>query len=305
MFDFDPKKDYYKVLGVEETATDDDIKKAFRKLAMKHHPDKWWDQERFKEINEANQVIWDKTKRAQYDSVRKWWFGGFGGQWWGFGPWWFQVDFGDGGFNFWGFGDLNDIIEQFMWWFANRPRKWEDINIQLNIDIADAYKWVEKKFEYEIQVQEDKYLKKEKKSININIPKGIESGQYIRYTGMWNWGINGGPSGDLFVRINYKLHPEWSRKGNDLISKIDIDLFTLILGGTMVVTHPEWVVDVKVPKWTQPNDIIRVKGKWFSKWWFLEKKWDMMIQINPIIPSKFDSNQEKLRKDLQKTYKTK
>ncbi len=305
MYDFDPKKDYYKILGIEEKATEDEIKKAFRKLAMKHHPDKWWDQEKFKEINEANQVLWDKTKRAQYDAVRKWGFGGwsFGG-WWGFGPWGFQVDFWDGWFNFGGwFGDLNDIIEQFMWWFANRPRKWDDINVQLNIDIADAYKWWEKKFDYEIQVQQDNYLKKEKKSITVNIPKGIESGQYIRYTGMWNWGINWWPSGDLFVRINYKSHQEWSRKWNDLISNAKIDLFTLILGGTIVVTHPEWVVDVKVPKGTQPNDIIRVKGKWFSKWWLLERKWDMMIQITPLIPSKFDWDQEKLRKELQKSYK--
>lgn len=304
MFDFDPKKDYYKILEVEENATENDIKKAFRKLAMKHHPDKWGDAEKFKEINEANQVLSDKNKRAQYDNVRKWWFGGgFGGAGWWFGPDWFQVDFGDGGFNFWWFGDLNDIIEQFMWGFANRPRKWDDINVQLNIDLADAYKWAEKKFEYDIQVQQDKYLKKEKKSITINIPKGIEPGQYIRYTGMWNGGINGWQSGDLFVRINYKVHPERSRKGIDLISNAKIDLFTLILGGTIIVNHPEWVVDVKVPKGTQPNDTIRVKGKWFSKWGFLDKKGDMMIQITPTIPNKFDTDQEKLWKELQKSYK--
>lgn len=307
MYDFDPKKDYYKVLGVEEGATEDEIKKAFRKLAMKHHPDKWWDQEKFKEINEANQVLSDKAKRSQYDAVRKWGFGGFGwwAGWWGFGPWGFQVDFWDGGFQFGGFGDLNDIIEQFMWWFANRPRKWDDINMQLNIDLADAYKWAEKKFDYEIQVQEDKYLKKEKKSITVNIPKAIESWQYIRYTGMWNWGINGGPSGDLFVRIVYKAHPERSRKWNDLITNAKIDLFTLVLGGTIVVNHPDGVVDVKVPKWTQPNDIIRVKGKGFGKWWLLDKRWDMMIQITPLIPSKFDGDQEKIWKDLQKSYKNK
>lgn len=121
---------------------------------------------------------------------------------------------------------------------------------------------------------------------------------------MWNWGINWWPSGDLFVRINYKSHPERSRKGNDLITNAKIDLFTLVLGGTIVVNHPEWVVDVKVPKWTQPNDIIRVKGKWFGKWWLLERKWDMMIQITPLIPNKFDTNQEKTWKELQKSYKS-
>ena len=82
MFDFDPQKDYYKILWVAENASEEEIKKAFRKAAMKHHPDKWWDAEKFKQMNEANMVIGDKQKRAQYDNVRKWWFGGF---WWGWG----------------------------------------------------------------------------------------------------------------------------------------------------------------------------------------------------------------------------
>ena len=126
--DFDPKKNYYEILGVSENATADEIKKTFRKEAVKHHPDRWWSKEKFQEINEAYQILSDEQKRQQYDMYRK---GGFWGGAWGFDFW----GFGWGGaqFDFW---DIGDLLGGMFWWFwggsrARRKTKWDDLENQL------------------------------------------------------------------------------------------------------------------------------------------------------------------------------
>jgi molecular chaperone DnaJ len=146
--DFDPKKNYYDILGISETATAEEAKKAFKKLAVKHHPDRWWDKAKFQEINEAFQVLWDEKKKTQYDAYRKGWF------------WWF---WGDGsGFDFWGFWwgqgwfdvDLWDIFwSVFWWWFGGQqagPQSFsgEDIKVAIEISFEEAYLGVSKKVSY-------------------------------------------------------------------------------------------------------------------------------------------------------------
>ena len=145
--DFDPSKDYYKALGLDENASADEIKKAFRKLAMQHHPDKkGWDKAKFQEINEAYGVIGDEKKRPQYDAYRKW-----GGGMWGFGgfPWW-----GFGGFwwNGWFEVDLGDVMDQFFWGGRSRQSSWprpgEDIQVSLDISFEESYNGTTKVIEY-------------------------------------------------------------------------------------------------------------------------------------------------------------
>ena len=151
--DFDPKKNYYEILWVAEDASEDEIKKAFRKAAVKYHPDKpGWDKEKFQEINWAYQVIWDKQKRQQYDVMRKWWFSWFGGNWWfgGFSWGWFwwnwaTFDFGD----LW---DLWDIVWNIFWWWfggfggwSSAQKKWWDLKKKITITFDEAYLWVTKK----------------------------------------------------------------------------------------------------------------------------------------------------------------
>lgn len=145
MLDFDPKKDYYKMLGVEESASEDEIKKAFRKAAMKHHPDRGGDQEKFKEINEAYQVLSDTNKRQQYEAYKKW------GYWW----MWTWGWFGGGWFSWGGFevGDIFDMFgDVFGGWSrkarANQPKRGDDIILNLKVSFKDIYVWTKKKIRY-------------------------------------------------------------------------------------------------------------------------------------------------------------
>jgi molecular chaperone DnaJ len=153
MYDFDPKKDYYNTLWISEDASQDEIKKAFKKLAVKHHPDKpGGDKEKFQEANEAHAVLSDEKKRQQYDMMRKGWFGG-----WGFGGWGF--DFGGfqsgqgGGFDFGGV-DLWDLVGGifggggFSGWGSRKPRQGADIKHQIDISFEDAFLWTEKTIAY-------------------------------------------------------------------------------------------------------------------------------------------------------------
>ena len=307
MYDFDPKKDYYKMLWIEKDASDDEIKKAFRKLAMKHHPDKWWDAEEFKKINEANMTLSDRNKRAQYDAVRSGgggWFGGGWFWWWGF--WWgwfggqeFQVDFGWGGF-----GDLQDILDAFMWWgrWGNRPRQWDDLQLVLNISFEQSYHGLDKNFDYNYSAQEGNRMVSKKRNITVKVPSGIKSGQKIRYPGMWNGGVHWGPDWDLYIKINVSASKTRDRQWDDIYTTLEISAIDMVLGSTISVDHPEAKVSVKIPKNTQATDIIRVKSKWFqiSKSMLWGKYWDMMIRIKVLLPKKLTKEQEKLREELQK-----
>lgn len=148
--DFDVKKNYYDILGVKEDASAEEIKKAFKKAAVKHHPDKWGDKKKFQEMNEAYQVIGDEKKKSQYDAYRKGGYSWFDGQGWfgGFGGWWSQW-----GFDFWDF-DIGDLMGGiFGWWFGWWSRRksaqgGEDIQVAIDISFEESYIWVTKKIAY-------------------------------------------------------------------------------------------------------------------------------------------------------------
>lgn len=305
MFDFDHTKDFYKILWVSETASDDEIKKAFRKSAMKHHPDKWGDAEEFKKINEAYQVIGDNQKRSQYDNVRKWWYWWFGGGGW---FWWGWFDFGNwGGFQVdmdW-FGDLWDIIDQLMtgWMWRNRPKRGQDIQISVKISFEEGYHWVKKTIKYNKTIYNEQSRTQETKEVEGNIPAGIENWQYIKYTGMWDGWRNWGPDWDLYVQIVISSHPKYSRKWDDIYQSIEVSIFDIVLGWKVTISHPDGDTEVKIPAWTQVSDIVRVRWKWFKKWWIFWNNWDMMLTIKLSTPKKLSKEQEKLRWELNKISK--
>jgi len=352
--DFDPKKNYYEVLWVGESASTDEIKKAFRKLAIKHHPDRWWSKEKFQEINEAYQVLSDEKKRWQYDAFRKWWF-----TWW-FGWWEWGFDFWD----FWGFGgfwgsggigvDIWDLIWGIFWWWFwwwSKIRKWEDLKKIIEISFEDSYLWCEKKISYsrlkkinwvteEIcsncnwkwkvrqQVQtafgvmqtsgacsvckwiwkiykkgwktlENGWLEEVKETIDIKIPAWIKEDAYIKYSWKWDAWIGDAPDGDLYLKIRVIPNNKYRREWDDLYVKVWVTVFDLVLWWEVEVQHPEWKLLVKIPKWTQIWDKIKISGRWFGEKWMFKTKWDMIVETEVSIPKKISKEEESLWKKLR------
>jgi len=351
MYDFDHKKDYYKSLGISEDASIDEIKKAFKKLAVKYHPDKpGWDKAKFQEVNEAHGVLSDEKKRWQYDAMRKWWFGWMWWGWYDFG--WFQW----GWFDFGGV-DLGDIVWNIFWggfWWWSRSRrasKWEDIKHELNITFEESFLGVKKKIEYTryqrgewvtettcwecngawskaqqvqtpfgvMQSQQtcsrcnwtgkiyekdwkeltNGWLEQHKEVIEVNVPAGIKDDVYIKYPGKWHTGIGDVPDWDLYIRINITKSNIFKRKWNDIYIKKELTIYDLVLGVETEIPHPQWKMIVKIPKWTQIWDLIKISGKWFEDSWFFSKKWNLYIEPEIHIPKRLSKKQEKLWKELR------
>ncbi len=349
--DFDPNKNYYDILGVSESADADEIKKAYRKWAMKYHPDRNRGddsaEEKFKEINEANEVLSDSSKKQQYDAFRSWWWGFGWFWWWGFGWGWFW------GTQFW-WVDLGDLIWGMFWWWGSRrgwPQRGDDLILQLTISFEDSYHGLKKDISYARLVKaewvEEKTcaqcngswmiaqqvrtpfwvmqsqagcptcegagkeyykdgnklehggLEEQKESISVNIPAWIKSWSKIRYPGKGNGWLHGWPEGDLYIKILVRWSDVWRREGNHLLTDIDISIFDAVLWGEVEVKHPEGPVKVKIPKWLQVGENIRVSWKWFGEKKLLSSWGDMVVVPNIKIPKRLSKDQEKLWKELQ------
>lgn len=344
--DFDPQKNYYEILGIWEESSSDDIKKAFKKLAIKHHPDKWWEKKKFQEINEAYQTLSDDKKRQQYDAYRKWWFNWFG--WWGFDFGWWGFDFG------WWDIDLWDIVGNFFWWWFGWSRRkntwWEDIKIAINITFEESYLWTSKKVWYDRLIksqwaQETKcetcngrgvvsqqvqtpfgimqtqwacpkcwwtgkiytkdwkilpnwWLEKTRETIQVQIPEWIKSGSYIKYANKWHQWISWA-NADLYIRIDVSPSSSYERRWDNLYVTTSVSIFDLVLWWEVSVNHPTGKIKVKIPKWTQIWDMIKISWKWFWASWIFNKKWDMYIIPKLEIPKKLSKDQEKLRTQLK------
>ncbi|MBP6858465.1 MAG: J domain-containing protein [Candidatus Pacebacteria bacterium] len=254
-------KDYYKTLGLEKSASKDDVKKAFRKLAHEHHPDKnkgnAASEQKFKEASEAYSVLSDDQKRAQYDRFGSAGMGGggfnpgaggFGGQ--GFGGFDFSgFQQGGGGFHFNQGGvefDLGDIFGDFFGG-GRRPRKGRNITVDVELTFKDSIFGIEK----EINVESVK--------LAVKIPAGIENGQGLRIGGKGEDGPGG--KGDLIVRVWVKEHAHIRKEGFDLVMQLPIKLTTALAGGSMDIETLDGTIELKIPAGTSHGEILRVKGK--------------------------------------------
>lgn len=265
-------KDYYKLLGVSKTATQEEIKQSYRKLALKYHPDKNQgnkeSEERFKEIGEAYEVLKDPEKRKKYDKLGVNWKqyehagadGGFDYAQWASG----QADRRTGGQADWrtsgqaGFesGDFSDFFNTFFGGGFNDgsrysrtrdiPRKGEDYQADLSISLADAYHGTEA------------MLKLDGESIRATIPSGVKDGQILRIKG--KGGKGGTERGHLYMKVSVMPDPAYERKGNDLHCDTFVPLYTAVLGGNMAVRTFKGVVNVSIPKGSQNGKVLRLKG---------------------------------------------
>jgi len=300
-------RDYYDILGVSKNASEEELKRAYRKLAMKYHPDKNPNkkeaEERFKEINEAYAVLSDKEKRKQYDTFGAEGFhqrftqedifrgfdfddllsnlfgGGKGRREYRFG--------GRGGFDF---GDL--FSGQYGYQNMGRmARKGEDIVYELTISLEEAAFGGEKRISYpkDGKVEE----------ISVKIPRGIPSGKKLRLAGKGMEGKNGGPPGDLYLQISIAEHPLFSREGDDLIVEKEIKFSEALLGSTIEVSTLEGMKKVNVPPGTHSHTKMRLKGlgiPHFQK----EGRGDEYVKLIIRTPKKISEKSRSLIKELAK-----
>lgn len=304
--------DYYKVLGLDKSATADDIKKAYRKLARKYHPDVNPNNKeaasKFQQINEANEVLSDPDKRKKYDQYGEHWkhadqfeqqkrqqqqqhqqssASGFGGS--GYeGFTYSSSDFGEG-------EHFSDFFEQMFGrqqrssgrGRANVKYKGEDYSASLEMTLTDA------------ATTRKQVLNVNGKSVRITIPAGVEDGQVIRLRGYGGEGINGGPKGDLYITFVIKNDTAFERVGDDLYITMDIPLYTAVLGGEQIIeTLSGSKIKLKVNPETQSGTKVRVKGKGFPVYKKEGEHGDLYVTYNVKVPTDLTDKEKELFKQL-------
>jgi curved DNA-binding protein len=292
--------DYYKLLGIEKTATTKDIKNAFRKLARKYHPDLNPNDKdakrKFQQINEANEVLSDPEKRKKYDQ---------------YGKDWQHSDqfekqrqyqqrpsgqYGDRYTHQQSDGDFSDFFESLFGGASqgrarSRQAKYrgEDYTSELHLELVDAYK------------EQKQTLTVNGRKIRITIPAGIENGQTIKVPGQGGKGINGGPDGDLFITFSISNHPRFKRLGNDLYTNIELDLYKAVLGGEITIDTLNGKVKLKVKPETQNGSKVKLKDKGFPVYKDEGRFGDLYITYTVKIPSGLTGKQRDLFKQLSES----
>jgi molecular chaperone DnaJ len=303
------RKDYYELLGVKKDATAEEIKKAYRKLALKYHPDKGGGPEleaKFKEINEAYQILSDEKKRATYDQ-----FGSAGFQPGGGGGW---GQYGQGGgFNAGGFninmedlGGLGDIFEMFSGGGGRtrRSARGSDIEASIAIDFMDAVKGLEREIvldKYNVCKKcEGKGAEKgtSRKPLKVKIPAGIASGQTIRITAAGEAGPIGTRPGDLYLTVMVRPSAKFQREGYDVVSEAKISFAEAALGSTIGAETVEGEVKLKIPAGTQPGKVFRLTGRGIPHL-NGSRKGDHLVRVEVKIPTKLTRKQKKLLEDFE------
>jgi curved DNA-binding protein len=290
-------KDYYKILGVERNASQEDIRRTYRKLAMKYHPDRnpgdAKAEERFKDINEAYQVLSDKDKRARYDhlgdSYSNWqqrgapgdfnwndWFAGSGAA-----PGSVHVEYGDIGDLFGGGGGFSEFFRSIFGGTgrvegAPRQRVAPAYQQPVAISLDEAFRGTSRQ------------LKTDSRRMEVKIPAGVRTGSKVRVS-------SGGPSGsDLYLLIEVADDPRFERKGNNLHTTATIDVFTAILGGETQVETMNGKVVLTIPAGTQPEQVFRLAGRGMPHLKSPQNKGDLFVRVKVKIPKQLTSEQKKL-----------
>jgi len=289
--------DYYKILGISKNATEKEIKKAYRKLARKYHPDLNPNdkvaEKNFKEINEANEVLSHVENRKKYDEYGENWqhaeeyekakqqqkhyqktsqssTGGYS-----------EEDFSDFFGSMFGGRSSQSDGQQIKF-------KGQDFNAQLKLNLKDVY------------TTDKRTLTVNNKNIRITIPAGVENGQVIKIKGHGGKGINGGPNGDLFIEFSVINKSEFKRDGDNLYASVDLDLYKALLGGEIMVNTFDGKVKLTVKPETQNGTKVKLKEKGFPKYKKEGQFGDLYITYNLKTPTKLTSKEKELFTELSK-----
>jgi curved DNA-binding protein len=289
-------KDYYQTLGVSKSASDAEIKKAFRKLAKQYHPDANREdpqaEAKFKEINEAYEVLSDPQKRAQYDQ--------FGGTFPGFGS--------NGTYtttDFEGFGDIGDILEGLFGsmgggrrrstGFSSRVHeqrgsqsvKGQDIEQPVTISLYEAYHGTSYR------------ITRGNRAVSVNIPAGARDGTKVRLAGEGQPGALGGEAGDLYLVVNVSPDPTYERDGDDLYTDVKVDMFTALLGGHVEVPTLAGNVRLNVPTGTQSGRKFRLSGRGMPRLKQKGEHGNLYARVLVTVPEHLTDEQRRLVQQLR------
>ncbi len=293
-------KDYYKILAVPKTASTEDIKKAYRKLARQYHPDinrKPEAEKRFKEINEANEVLSDPSKRTRYDQVGPDWarHAGGGGQQGGF-RW--TVNGRPGGV---GGDDLGDFSDFFRTLFGqgagisaedlfsgrtgrrSRVAPGADLEAEVELTLLDAFKGADRQVEVADPGGRSRKL-------SVKVPVGVRDGQRIRLGGQGEPGTGGGPAGDLYLRIRLRPHPLFARDGDDLRMELPVALHEALLGAEVTVPTLKGRVSLRIPAETQNGRTIRLAGQGMPR--PTGGAADLYVTVRVVLPTKLADSEK-------------
>jgi DnaJ-class molecular chaperone len=330
-------KDYYSTLGVPKTATDKELKQAYRKLARKHHPDvnpgDKGAEAKFKEINEAYEVLGDPEKRRKYDELGANWrmyeqaqqqgqpfpggtpFGGFGG---GEGGAW-NINMGGpgGGYRTMSEEEMQDLFgnddpfsDFFKTFFgggaasgagrarqgrAPRTQKGRDIEHEVELTLEEAYHGATRR----ISIKQGGHAR----SVDVRIPVGVKDGSRVRAAGEGESGANGGASGDLYLRVRIKPHPVFERKGTDLHAKVAVPVTTAVLGGEAQVPTITGSVRLKIPETTQSGQVFRLKGHGMPSVGKPDDRGDLYATVEVQLPRSLTKEQRQHYETLAKLEK--
>lgn len=300
-------QDYYKLLGVDRGAKPEEISRSFKKLARKYHPDlnpgNKEAEEKFKEINEAYEVLKDPEKRKLYDQFGSDWQHGqqFSGQGQDFGG--MHFDFGSGGSGGMGGGDFSDFFESLFGnargghgggfgsdafgGFSQRPRRGSDVEAELPLTLAEALKGGKRNITLEMGGAP--------KNFEVNIPAGIKDGKKLRLTGKGNPSHNGGPAGDLFLRISYLPDKHFKVDGDNLHCDIYLSPWEAVLGAKVPVPTLEGNVELKIPAGTSSGRKFRLRGKGMGT---PSKRGDLLVKVMISVPSELTEEERELWQKL-------
>ena len=288
--------DYYSILGIPKTASENEIKSAYRKLARKHHPDlnpnDATAKTKFQQINEANEVLSDPEKRKKYDKYGKDWEHGEEIEKArqqqqsrrGAGRQQSAQDFG---------GDFSEFFESMYGAGAGRRGRQtgfrgQDVHAELHLDLKEVY-----------QTQKQT-ITINGKSIRLTIPAGVENGQIIKIAGHGGAGVNGGPNGDLYLTFSIANDSKFKREGSNLYANVDIDLYTAVLGGDIMVDTFDGKVKLKVAPETQSGTKVKLKGKGFPVYKSEGTFGDLYITYHVKLPTNLTQQEKDLFVELSK-----
>lgn len=299
-------KDYYKILGVDRNATQEEIKRAYRKLARQFHPDVNPDpkaEERFKEINEAHDVLSDPEKRRRYDQLGSSWnqwqrtqgapggFEDFVRQWFG------QGDVGGAHVQYvdldelFGRGSLGDLLGAFFTPGGRRTtrpgRRGKDIEIPVDLTLEEAFHGTTRRLQ-----------QADGRTVTVKIPPAARPGCRVRVAGHGEPGQGNMPPGDLYLKVNVQPHPVFTLKGDNLERDLPVDLYTAVLGGEVPVETIDGVVTLKIPAGTSSGKKLRLRGKGMPKAQNPRERGDLFVTVQVQVPTRLSSRERELFEQL-------